>query len=384
MKNKFLLGIAALLSFWLVLAGCQNPGNPTEPSPGNPTEPGPGDLETPPGTNLTSGSFSGTFNGLKFVVNKTTSSSNSYRSARVAAVASIASSESPRLRGYLQDGDKRYELNGFLDTENGNFILTGASADAVFTINGANDLDGKPMGRGYNAKKSGSSWDDGKSNSVVFDSAVSVTQSSTVQNVSGLPEKWWGKWDNSGAINAQTVEGFGTSHSDKKGMYCLVVSSFGLATWLDTDMDFENEMATQKEGYPDKSDEQKQKDAIKQVGSNIISCVRDFNVYEVEKKSDDEYHVLASLIKTSVREEENGDRFTVFEDPYYVRIRFKTHGNGLTATIASADDGYGNNQTKFESIEEARSANTFASDNESDYAGDKVMDNKTVLFLTRF
>jgi len=355
MKSNFFMGMAVLLSFWLVLAGCgDNPG-------------------TSPATNL----LSGTFNGLKFVANKNNTTVRSVRAA-------LADTPSEGLTGYLQDGDKRYELKGFYNSASGNFILTGASAGVVFTINGANDLDGKRTGRGYNAKKTGSSWDEGNSDFIVFDSEVSVEQSSTVQSVTGLPEKWWGKWDNSGAINAQTVEGFGTSHSEETGMYCLVVSSFGLATWLDTDMDFENQMAIQREYYSeDKTEAQMQTDAIKQVGQNIISCVRDFNVCEVEKISDDEYHVLASLIMTRLREEENGDRFTVFEDPKYMKIRFKTHGTGLTATIASVEeDGWP--KTKFETIEEARAANTFADDNETLYAGDNVMDNTTVLFLKRF
>ena len=157
MKNKFFIwGMTMLLLFAFILTGCPDkPSNQTEP---------------------VEHFLSGTFNGMQFVLDETTSVSRSLSDDNLA-----------HLEGIVQSGGNRFGMKGQYDRNSGNFSASGASSDEGFQINGSFS-GGKPQAKVSHRKKDGNIWK-GNQYDIEFDDTVNIEGEANTPYAVSLPEK---------------------------------------------------------------------------------------------------------------------------------------------------------------------------------------------------
>ena len=317
MKGKFFaLGAAVLLAFALVMAGC------------------PADSEGAPDT--VQRLISGTYNGMQFVISQILPGSKS-----------LVDDDLEKAEGLLKDGANRHKLKGRYDQKSGQFSLSGASEDAGFQIDGFY-FGGKPHGKGYDRKKQGGQWNENRED-IVFDDNIDIQGGGNVADAIGLPAKWEGMWDYCSEVNAQAVEPWYTTWN-YEGEFCLVITPYGIAMWIDLPA-LQAEITEYFDQYTDFTQQQKDQYIEEQL-EIFRSMIYDINILEVDKKNNNEYHVLVSVIPPPSYS--MGGSETVFR-----KIRFKDSADGgLEADLAyipyEAEGFYGMFATT--NIDEARAA----------------------------
>ena len=314
--------------------------------------------------------FSGTYNGMKFIVEKI-----------VPANKSMGSSVT-KLQGKLEDNDgKIYGLTGFYDGTNGKlFTLSGGSADMGFQINGSlyEKLESE-TGTGYIRKKiSGvggkaaadtGTWEE-SFDDIDFDDDVEIVGKVNTSAAVSLPTKWHGKWDYSKEKNGIASEEW-LSTWGEPGEFCMVITPYGIRTWVDLlakEKEIDNWIQNGMTGNT-----QQEKDKYREETLAIYLYMSyEINTLEVEKISNNEYHVLVSCIRP--------ENYGGSGDTEYRKIRFMQVGAGLNATLAYIDDPKASRPWNSEDINKARAAKTFKDDPFDGGEGT----NWATLYMTKF
>lgn len=188
-----------LLAAFFTLAGCDNGGGGTPALMG------------------------GTFGNKSFSVNQ------SGRSVRM-----IASDTTIPVAGVLRDGDEVYELQGLLDTEDGNFALSCGSANEGFELTGKRG-DGKAK---LKNKATNGEWDIIE-DAIVF-TDVAVEGSPNVPPAASFPDAWWGMYDFSELVtsdNRNAVEFWATVNpGTDRYSFIMSLGPYHISIWPNLDI----------------------------------------------------------------------------------------------------------------------------------------------------
>ena len=270
MKNKFVsLGMAMLLAFALVMAGC-----PADADSGG------------TGISLIGGKIGNT---LKFFVNAVSGGS-------LFSVRAAATGEPYPVEGLLLYNDMYINLKGFYDPESMNFTFSGAAGNYAFEFFGTakETDDGIALAAGK-IKTKNSFTGEWTEELVSFELDSSILFSGTAQTpATGLPAEWVGIWEcwsdgSEGAPfngNAQLAEQWRTMQEGY-----LVVTPYSLGFWFDIDevmRDIIEYADTNYQTYGYSTVDE----YIEYFRMNYLQCMADFSVVEVEKIDDSTYDVI--------------------------------------------------------------------------------------------